>query len=210
MRAWAVLTAALVAGAALAHDGVVHNNADDAAAHKAETAEQIALPTPGLPFPVDITAEFALTEHTGREVTEKSYAGQTMAIFFGYANCEAICSVALPRLAAALDEMGTEGDKIVPLVITVDPERDTVEAMGPALAKWHPRLIGLTGEEAALANARAAFQVQTSEVGEDLEGNPIYAHGSFIYLIGPGGKVQTLIPPILGPERMAEIITGYL
>ncbi len=217
MRAWAVFAAVLTAGAALAHggaalahDGVVHKNAEEAAAHKAETAEKIALPTPGLPFPVDIKAEFALTEHTGRAVTQESYAGKTMAIFFGYANCEAICSVALPRLAAALDEMGPEGEKVAPLVITVDPARDTVEAMGPALAKWHPRLIGLTGEEAALAKAREAFQVETSLVGEDAEGQPIYAHGSFIYLIGPDGTVQTLIPPILGPERMAEVITGYL
>ncbi|MEO1493249.1 MAG: SCO family protein [Pseudomonadota bacterium] len=205
-----VLLAGLMAAQGSAHDGVVHGSAEEAAAHKAETGAAVGAPTPGLPFPVDIKAEFALTEHTGRAVTHESYAGKTMAIFFGYANCEAICSVALPRLAAALDEMGDAGDAVAPLVITVDPERDTVEKMGPALAKWHERLIGLTGPEDDLAKAREAFQVETSLVGEDPEGNPIYAHGSFIYLVGGDGKVLTLIPPILGPERMAEIITGYL
>jgi protein SCO1/2 len=214
MRLSVIAATALVAWplgwAAQAHDGVVHGSPEEAAAHKAETGAKVGAPTPGLPFPVDIKAEFALTDHTGRAVTHESYADKTMAIFFGYASCEAICSVALPRLAAALDEMGTAGDRIAPLVITVDPARDTVEKMGPALAKWHQRLIGLTGREEDLAKARAAFQVETSRVGEDPEGNPIYAHGSFIYLVGPDGKVLTLIPPILGPERMAEIITGYL
>ena len=95
-------------------------------------------------------------------------------------------------------------------MITVDPRRDTVATMGPALAKFHPRLRGLTGSDKALAAARAAFQVDTAEVLTDADGNPVYSHGSFIYLIGADGKVRTVLPPILGPERMAEIIASYL
>ncbi len=193
---------------ASAHDGVVHKTPEEAAAHKSETAR--TPPTPGLPFPVDITAEFALTDHTGRQVTHRDYAGKTMAIFFGYANCQAICSVAMPRQGAALDLMGDKAGAVAPLLITVDPERDRVDNMGPALAKWHRRLIGLTGSEDALATARAAFQVERKFITNDPEGGPIYAHGSFIYLVGPDGKVLTLMPPILGPERMAEVIASYL
>lgn len=198
----AALLAALLAAPALAHDGVDHKTPAEAAAHAAAT--------PALPFPVDIEARFRLTDQTGRAVTEADFAGRPMAVFFGYANCEAICSVALPRLGAALDMLGEKADGLAALLITVDPARDTVETMGPALAKWSPHLVGLTGSEAALADARAAFQVEASQVGEDFEGRPIYAHGSFVYLIGPDGKVLTLLPPILGPERMAEIIGSYL
>ena len=202
MRLAALLLAAL-AWPALAHDGVVHKTPEEAAAHA-------AAPTPSLPFPVDIQAKFALTDHTGRDVTHQDYAGRVMAIFFGYANCQAICSVAMPRLGDALDLMGADADGVAPLLITVDPDRDTVTNMGPALAKWHSRLVGLTGSETALAEARAAFQVERSHVMDDLEGNPVYAHGSFIYLVGPDGKVLTLLPPVLGPERMAEVIKSYL
>ena len=205
--AWALLGAALV-WPAFAHDGVEHKTPEEAAAHRSETAK--VAPTPGLPFPVDIRAEFALTDHTGREVTHRDYAGKTMAIFFGYANCQAICSVAMPRLGAALDILGEKAGGVAPLLITVDPERDTVGNMGPALAKWHPKLVGLTGSEDALATARAAFQVERQHVTNDPAGEPIYSHGSFIYLIGPDGKVLTLLPPILGPERMAEVIESYL
>ena len=98
----------------------------------------------------------------------------------------------------------------MPLLITVDPERDTVRNMGPALAKWHSRIFGLTGTEEALADARAAFQVERSKVLDDVDGNPVYAHGSFIYLVGRDGQVLTLLPPVLGPERMAEVIRSYL
>lgn len=204
------LLALLLAGPALAHDGVKHGSPEEAAAHKAESGAAVGAPTPGLPFPVDITAEFDLIDQDGRTVTQADFAGKPMAIFFGYASCEAICSVALPRLGAALDLLGDQVDDLTPLLITVDPARDTPEKIGPALAKWHPKLRGLTGSEASLAAARDAFQVETSLVGEDAEGQPIYAHGSFIYLIGADGKVLTLLPPILGPDRMADILKGYL
>lgn len=167
-------------------------------------------PTAALPFPVTIEAKFALTDHHGQDVTEASYAGKPMAVFFGYANCEAICSVALPRLGEALDIMGEKAEEISALMITVDPGRDTVEAMGPALAKWHPKLVGLTGSDQALAAARKAFQVNSEKIFDDPEGNPIYAHGGFIYFIGADGKVRTIMPPILGPERMAELMTSYM
>ena len=209
MRLLAAL-AILLAGSAMAHDGVVHSTPEEAKAHKAETVAAVGAPTSGLPFPVDIDARFSLIDQDGRAVTQADFADKPMAIFFGYANCEAICSVALPRLGQALDLLGDKVDGLSPLLITVDPARDTPEKMGPALAKWHPKLRGLTGTEAALAQARDAFQVETSRVGEDAEGQPIYAHGSFIYLIGPDGNVLTLLPPILGPERMAQIISGYL
>lgn len=165
---------------------------------------------PEAPFPVDIRAEFALTDQTGRDVTEADFAGRPMAIFFGYASCEAICLVALPRLGQALDLLGPEAEALAPILITVDPARDTPAGMRRSLARWHPRLIGLTGPEGALAAARAAFQVEAKKLFDDPEGNPVYAHGSFIYLIGPDGRLLTLLPPILGPERMAEIIRQYL
>ena len=195
---------------ALAHDGVVHATPEEAAAHRAETGATVGAPTPGLPFPVDIKAEFSLIDQDGRRVTQADFAGKPMAIFFGYANCDAICSVALPRLGQALDLLGDKVDDLAPLLITVDPDRDTVAEIGPALAKWHPKLRGLTGSEDALAMARDAFQVDSELVGEDAEGRPIYSHGSFIYLIGGDGKVLTLLPPILGPERMAQILKSYL
>lgn len=198
----AALLAAGLVPAAMAHDGVEHATPGEAARHAAEAG-------PALPFPVEIRPRFSLVDHTGRAVTEADFAGRPMAIFFGYANCESICSVALPRMGAALDLLGAEAAEVAALMITVDPARDTPPAMAARLPEHHPRLIGLTGSEAALAAARAAFQVEVSQVAETADGAPIYAHGSFIYLVGRDGTVQSVLPPILSPERIAALMRRH-
>jgi protein SCO1/2 len=192
-----LLTVALTS-AAMGHGGVDHAAPPAPAAGAA------------LPFPVEIRPRFSLTDQTGRAVTEADFAGRPMAVFFGYASCEAICSVALPRLAAALDLMGPDGAAIAPVLITVDPAHDTPEAMARKLPRLHPRLIGLTGSEAALAAARAVFQVEAKKVAELPDGAPVYSHGSFIYLVGADGVVKSVLPPILAPERIAALMRKYL
>jgi protein SCO1/2 len=203
-----ILAAALAPASGLAHDGVIHPTATEATAHQAVGKQ--AVTGPPLPFLIEIAPRFALIDQTGRAVTQADFAGRPMAIFFGYANCEAICSVALPSLAAALDLLGDEGEAINPILITVDPARDTPQAMALKLPQYHPRLIGLTGSDAALASARAVFQIEASEVATTPEGAQIYAHGSFIYLVGRDGTVKSVLPPILSPERMAELMRKYL
>lgn len=194
----AALALSLLAAPVSAHDGVVHATPEDAAAHQA----------PALPFPVEITPRFDLVDQTGRRWTEADLDGPAL-LFFGYATCEAICSVALPAIAETLALLGDEATAVQPLMITVDPERDTPEAMGHALAKWDDRLVGLTGSEAALSGAREAFQVEVKEVATLPDGSPVYAHGSFVYLI-TGGRVAAVLPPILSAERMARIIRSHL
>ncbi|MEO0820254.1 MAG: SCO family protein [Pseudomonadota bacterium] len=161
-------------------------------------------------FPLNIEADFDLVGPDGTAVSDESLRGQPMVLFFGYASCESICSVALPRMAAAIDALGPDGAPVLPVMITVDPRRDTPEALAEAMPRWHPRFLGLTGSEAALAEARAAFQVEVSEVAIDPAGEPIYAHGGFVYLIGADGRVRSVVPPILGPERIAELVRKHL
>lgn len=186
-----------------AHDGVQHAKPTEAAAHSdARGAAQ--------PFPIKIEPRFSLIDQSGRTVTEDYFAGKPMAIFFGYANCESICSVALPRVGAALDILGDRAEEIFVIMITVDPARDTPEELASKLPQYHPRLIGLTGDGAALAAARTAFQVEVKKVAETADGAAIYAHGSFIYLVGRDGLLRSVLPPVLGPERIAELIRKHL
>ncbi len=200
---------------AAGHDGVEHKTPEEAAAHAAATqakaAEAPPLPeTPALPFPIEIEASFDLVDQTGARRKETDFAGKPMLIFFGYASCEAICSVALPRLAGALDILGDKAAALQPIMITVDPVNDTPEALAEAMPKFHPRLLGLTGTEAELAAARAAFQVEAKKLHEMIDGTPIYSHGSFIYLLDGDAKVLTVMPPILGEDRIAELILKYI
>lgn len=199
-----MLLSLAVIGPSIAHDGVVHESLDEALRHQEETTPN----TPG--FPEVKGGDFDLIDHNGNARTSKNPDGHFQLVFFGYASCKAICSVALPSMAAAVSLLEEDGVEVTPLLITVDPDRDTVETMGDAVKEHHPRMVGLTGSENALEKAYAAFGVEKSLVYEHPEEGPIYAHGSFVYLLDPEGNFKTLLPPILSPERMAEVTKGYI
>ena len=195
---------ALLASTAFAHDGVVHKDLNEALQHQEKTSPNT------LGFPDVKGGDFDLIDHDGNARTSKNPNGQFQLIFFGYAICKAICSVALPRMVEAVDMLKRQNIQVTPLLITVDPERDTVDNMKEALAFYHKDLIGLTGSEAQLDVAYKAFNVEKSLVYEHPEEGPIYAHGSFIYLVDGEGNFQTLLPPILSPERIADVAKGYI
>ena len=200
-----LLGAALLAAPAFAHDGVTHYSDAEARAHEAPAPPD----GPALPFPVEIGGPFALTDQHGRPRTEADPDGRMQLLFFGYAECQAICTAALPLMAdtAALAEEA--GTLVTPVMITVDPDRDTPEAMATRLGALHPRMLGLTGDEAALEAARKAFSVERKLAFEDPELGAVYAHGSFVYLLSAAGEVLSVLPPILSAERGAQIVAKY-
>jgi len=162
------------------------------------------------PFGGAIGGPFDLLDHHGMPRSETDPAGRAQILFFGYASCDGICSHVLPvmgDLTALLDERGVA---VTPVMITIDPEHDTPETLAATLTGFHPDFIGLTGDALALAAARAAFQVEIETLFEDPAGQPVLAHGSFVYLLDASGKVLTLMPPVLGVRRMAEIVQSYV
>lgn len=200
----AVLLVCALAVPAAAHDGVEHGSPAEAAAHAAAGPIDA-----GLPFFADIGGAFALTDQNGTQRTQADPDGRMQLLFFGYANCQAICSVALPLMGQVARDLEADGLAVTPVMVTVDPARDTVEAIGAPLAEHHPRFVGLTGTEAELSLAWDAFQVEHKVVFEDPEYGPIFAHGSHVYLLDAEGEVLTLLPPILSEARVAEIVRAY-
>ncbi len=173
----------------------------------------LALAGPALseqaPLPFNLGGAFELTDQHGQTRSEAEPDGKHQLLFFGYANCREICSAVFPLMADMIDATRAKGVEISPVMITVDPARDTADAMGPILQDHHRDFIGLTGDAGALQVAYDAYQVETEEVFTDPEYGPVYAHGSFIYLLDGAGNFLTLIPPILGPEQAADIVLKY-
>lgn len=183
-----------------AHDG-----------HKHESQQPVLKQTANeLPseLPFSLGGDFALTDQFGKLRTNIDGEGRPQLLFFGYANCESICSVAMPTIASATDKLRLHDFDVLPVMITVDPERDTKEIMREKLALIHPDFIGLTGDEMALKKVRDKFAVETTKQFENDHG-AIYSHGSFIFVLGGDGKVQTIMPPIVTPERLVEIVLKY-
>jgi len=183
-------------------------------ASSALAADEVAQPTLNAPlpdtvFPTNFGGAYSLTDHTGQTRTQVDPDGNLQLVFFGYAKCEAICTVALPIMSEMAADLNAKGIGVTPIVITVDPDVDTVETMGPALADHAPGLLGLTGSAEELAAARALFHVESKPLFVDPLGQTVYAHGSHIYVMDADGGFLTLLPPVLSVDRMVEIVEGY-
>ncbi|KAK1434629.1 hypothetical protein QVD17_00378 [Tagetes erecta] len=132
-----------------------------------------------------IGGPFNLIDHNGRPVTEKDFKGKWTLIYFGFTHCPDICPDELLKLAAAIDKIkGKTGLEIVPVFISVDPERDTVEQVSEYVKEFHPKLIGLTGDPDEIKKAARAYRVyymKTEEEGSDY----LVDHSIIMYLMDP-------------------------
>jgi protein SCO1/2 len=117
-----------------------------------------------------IGGPFAMTDQNGNAVTEKAYAGNPMAIFFGFTYCPDICPTTLSRLSTLIEKLGPLADKIQVILVSVDPERDTPAVLKTYLEAFNPRFVGLTGTPEQLADFakrfRAFYERAPAENGE--------------------------------------------
>ena len=147
------------------------------------------LPEPAHVGEADIRSEFSLVDHTGRPVTEADYAGRWQMVFFGFADCPDVCPTTLAYMTNVLDLLGEDADRVAPLFITVDPERDTAPIMAEYVSAFDPRLIGLTGTEEQVAGAVGAFKSWVQRVEDPAApGGYSMGHAGHIYLMGPEGR----------------------
>lgn len=148
---------------------------------------------------------FQLTDHTGKAVTDADFRGRYMLIYFGYTFCPDVCPTELSTLTVGLDQIGPLADKVQPLFISVDPQRDTVAHLADYVKLFHPRLTGLTGTPEQVRAAAKAYRVYYAKAPGSGD-NPDYLmdHSSFLYLMGPQGNFVTVYPAGTTPERLAE------
>ncbi len=157
----------------------------------------------------DIRNAYTLTDHTGRAVTAADFAGRWQMVFFGFTYCPDICPTTLAYMATVMDLLGTEAERVAPIFITVDPGRDTVPVMAEFVAAFHPRLVGLTGTEAQVAEAARNFRVYYERM-EDAAAPDGYlmAHSGYIYLMRPEGRFEAVFREgNQPPEELAEQIS---
>lgn len=170
----------------------------------------VAAVAPGGPGVPSIGGPFTLTDHSGKRVSDADYRGRHMLISFGYTFCPDVCPTALTTMAAALDQLGPElADKVVPIFVTVDPERDTPEALGEYVVNFHPAMVGLSGTSEDIAAVAKAFRVYFAKA-EQPDGPYLMDHSSIIYFMGPDGTFRTHFNHTTTPEQMSEAMRKYL
>ncbi|WP_174688516.1 SCO family protein [Sphingopyxis witflariensis] len=145
-----------------------------------------------------IGGPFTLTDQNGKSVSDTDFAGQYRLIYFGYSFCPDICPVDLQKLMRGLAQFEKEdaarGAKVTPLFITVDPARDTPAALKPFVARYHPRLLGLTGTPEQIAAAAKAYVVTYHKVDGSAPDRYLMAHSQLAFLMSPDGTPIALLP----------------
>ncbi len=111
-----------------------------------------------------IGGPFSLVGADGKPVTDRDFRGRYMLIFFGFTHCPDICPAELQVIAQALEQLGDKAKTVVPIFITLDPERDTPEAMANYVKSFGPNFVGLTGSPEAIAAAAKAYRVAYAQV----------------------------------------------
>ncbi len=114
-------------------------------------------------------------------------------------------------MAAALDQLGDKAKQVVPIFITLDPERDTPEAVGAYVKNFGPNIVGLTGSMEAVTAAAKAYRVSFSKFQEQDNGeNYTIDHSALAYLMGTDGEYITHIPYGTPVAQMVDILNRYL
>jgi len=154
-----------------------------------------------------IGGSFELVDQNGRKFTEKDLRGKFSLIYFGYTFCPDVCPTELQTMTEALERLGPLAKKIRPVMISVDPERDTPEVLKEYLSNFYPGFVGLTGTPAQVKQAAEAFRVFYRKV-KGVEGGAgdeyLMDHSSIVYLMDPEGRYLTHFAYGMPPDRMAE------
>ncbi len=154
---------------------------------------------------VSIGGPFTLTDaRTGAAVTEASYRGRWMLVYFGYTFCPDICPTDLQKMVAALTSAGA-ADRITPIFITVDPGRDSAAPLARYVGLFSPKLVGLTGTPAQVDAVVRAYRVYVETVPPASPGAPyLVNHSAFMYLMDPAGKLAAIFPPDIKTADLAH------
>lgn len=153
----------------------------------------------------DIGGPFSLTNQNGEAVTDQDYAGQYKLIYFGFTFCPAICPTELQKITEAYRSLPENiREKITPIFISVDPERDTVAVMKDYVALFDPDLIGLTGSVEQVKAVMNEYRIYAAKVKDDTMSDYTVDHSSYIYLMSPEDTLMNVYKIDTSVTQMTE------
>lgn len=136
----------------------------------------------------EIGGPFALTTPTGARVTERDVITGPTLVYFGYTFCPDICPIDVALMLEATDLLAAKGIAVKPVFITIDPARDTPQALADYVAAIDPKLTALTGSAEDIKTAAEAYKVYYAPVGApDSAAGYLMNHTAFTYLMLPDG-----------------------
>jgi protein SCO1/2 len=132
-----------------------------------------------------------LTDHTGKPRRLEDFRGKAVVLFFGFTHCPDICPTTLADIAGAVKSLGADAERVQVLMVSVDPERDTQDALAKYVTAFDPRFLGLRGDLAATKKAAGEFKIyfEKRKQGESYTVD----HSAQSYVIDPQGRLRLLV-----------------
>ncbi|KAA2234966.1 SCO family protein [Salinarimonas soli] len=156
-----------------------------------------------------IGGPFALVNQDGRTVTERDFEGAPHLVFFGFTHCPDVCPTKLFEISQVLRAMGDRGRNVRALFVSVDPARDTPEAMKSYTASFDERIVGLTGDQAAVDAMVKAYRAFARKALTK-DGDYTMEHTAFVYLMDKRGRFVGSFNLARPPEDAAAELARYL
>lgn len=160
-----------------------------------------------------IGGDFALIDKAAKPVRFHDFAGKYRIVYFGFTFCPDACPLDVQKLMQGYAKFATAEPEVAarvqPLFISIDPARDTPAAVGEFAAAFSPRLIGLTGSEAQVAEAAKMFKAYYSKGEPTKDGGYLMDHSRIAYLMDPAGKPLALLPIDQSADAVAESLAKW-
>lgn len=156
------------------------------------------------------TGDFELVDKTGATRRDEEFEGKVMLVYFGFTHCPDVCPIDVGVISAALNELGDKAEQIAPIFISVDPERDTPEALA-AYFEFDPRIVSLTGSVEAAAAARQSFKLfaEKAPLPDSALGYTVN-HGRFFYVADRNGQPVSALVGGASPSELAELLRRHI
>ena len=161
-----------------------------------------------------IGGPFTLTDQNGRTVSDSDFAGKYRIVYFGYTYCPDVCPVDMQNIGGAMKQLRASdpalAQRIVPIFISVDPDRDTPAVVKQFVSAFGPGIVGLTGSSQAVDRAASEFHVFHKKVqGEGADGY-LVNHSRAAYLMGPKGEPIALLPADESADAVADALRKWV
>ena len=187
------------ATAALAHSG------RGVTLHHSETAR----PDPGYvpPAPETLGGPFELVDHNGKKVTDETYRGRWMVLFFGFTGCREACPLGLERIGQAMDDLGPLAANIQPLFVDLDFGEPDIEGLAQFISNFDKRIVGLTGSRAQIYDILRDFRIRRQMrhiLSGTKETGPRIDHSTYFFMVDPEGKTRSYFHHSISPAEMAD------
>ena len=161
-----------------------------------------------------IGGALTLTNQDGGRTSDDQFKGQYRIIYFGYSYCPDVCPIDLANLMLGLKQAEKADpalvEKIQPIFISVDPDRDTPAVLKQYVSAFHPRLIGLTGSAEEIAAVAKKYLIIYDIRNDEGSSEYLVDHSRQAYLFGPEGEPLALLPYDGTPQQVADEIARWV